>query len=146
MSGPALRQVTSHRAIHENAWHEVQEALKMAEALLFRDDRERFAEVAEVFLEVAEARVLVHAHEEETGLYLEWIEVNPDIHPRIKTLKHEHRALRRFATDLEEAMVNGRHQAALDSMREFAATLKSHSAHEEGILTEVVDAKGRVSL
>ncbi len=145
MSGPALRQVTSHQAIHENAWHEVETALQAAENVLLQGDGERFAEVAEVLLEVAEARVLAHAHEEEIGLYREWSERFRDSDGFIEALKGEHRQLRRAVLAIEDGMVDGRHPDALAAMHEFASVLTSHSAHEEKILTEVEAEKGGVT-
>ncbi len=144
MSGPALRQVSSHRAIHEQARQEVEEVLAVSERLLGRGDSERFIEVAEVFLEIAEARVLVHAHEEEIGLYLEWTESQADVVPFIDSLKKEHEELRRCAVEVEEAMVKGLHQMALQLMRAFLATLKSHADHEESVLIELKDKAGSV--
>jgi hemerythrin len=145
VSGPALRQVSSHRAIHEHARQEVEEVLAVAERLLGRGDSERFIEVAEVFLEVAETRVLVHAHEEEIGLYLEWVESHADVVPFIDSLKEEHEELRRRAVEVEEAMIEGRHQMALQLMMSFLKILKSHADHEESVLIELNDKAGSVS-
>ncbi|PSR20116.1 MAG: hypothetical protein C7B45_16455 [Sulfobacillus acidophilus] len=142
MSGPALRQAVSHQAIHENAWHEVDTALQAAEKVLLLGDGERFSEVAEVFLEVAEARVLVHAQEEEIGLYREWSEHLPASHGFIEELKGEHRQLRRAVLAIEDAMVDGRYPDAVASMREFASALTSHSLHEERILMEIQVEQG----
>lgn len=144
MSGPALRQVSSHRAIHEHARQEIAEVLAAAKHVLNRGDLARFIEVAEVFLEVAEARVLIHAHEEESGLYGEWLKADPQFVSRIDTLKEEHGELRRCAVEVEEAMVEGRHPIALKLMTEFIATLQSHSDHEEAALIELQDKVGSV--
>lgn len=145
MSGPALWQVTSHQAIHETAWHEIHTAWAMAEKLFDQHDYERLAEVAEVFLEIAEVRVLVHAQEEETGLYRQWQDLRPDDGVSIRTLTGQHHKLRQLATELEQAMVNGRHEIALHFMRDFSAELWRHSTQEEELLAELIDAKGRIS-
>ncbi len=142
MSGPALRQAASHQAIHQNAWHEVETALQASEKVLLLGDGERFSEAAEVFLEVAEARVLVHAHEEEIGLYREWSEHLPDSDGFIEELKGEHRQLRRAVLAIEDAMVDGRYPDALAAMHEFASALTSHSLHEERILMEIQVEQG----
>ncbi len=134
MSGPALRGVESHHAIHQTAWYEAEEALEAAETLHVASDGARFARVAEVFLEVVEARILAHAAEEEAGLYREWLEADDGVRSAVNLLMLEHDTLRHLALAVEAAMVEKEHDAALSRMREFLEASAAHSRHEEAIL------------
>lgn len=142
MSGPALRQLQSHQAIHTGARQDTQAAFEAAEALYGASDHTRFSRVVEVFLEVVEARVLTHAREEEAGLYQEWLTTHLASGASIEALALEHRKLQQIAVSIEEAMVEHDHRAALSRMRRLLTVSEAHSRHEEEVIREITLSVG----
>lgn len=134
MSGPALRQIESHHAIHQSAWLEANDVLEHAAALRHTHDGDRFVRVVEVFLEVVEMRILSHAHEEELGLYDEWMKSNEMHGLSVASLVQEHEALRQIAVRVEMAMTDKNHDGAMVHMHEFLRVLAEHANHEEELL------------
>ncbi len=134
MSGPALRKLESHHAIHETARHEADEALRLAQRAYASGDQEAFLRVAEVFLQVIEGRVLIHAAEEEQGLYQEWLQLATMQPSAIDELIQEHDAVRHEASLLERAMVQGDHAEAMSAMYQLMTDSARHSQHEEEVL------------
>ncbi len=134
MSGPALRQWNAHHAIHEAAAHEVEVAVQLAWKARTACDESRFQSVVEVFLEIAEGRVLVHADEEERGLYREWLRADSRQRPVVTALVAEHDRLRCLAKRVTAAMTDHDYGGVLTTMEEWATASRAHSRHEEDAL------------
>lgn len=145
MSGPALRQWTAHHAIHEAAAHEVEVAVQMARKARSVWDESRFQSVVEVFLEIVEGRVLVHAEAEEQGLYQEWLQTDARQRPVVKALVAEHDHLRLLAKRVTAAMTNRDYEGVLETMEEWATACRAHSWHEEDALRLLAPTRGSSS-
>ncbi len=133
-SGPALRQWASHHAIHNAAWHEASDALAAAEKAHQLSDSEAFSRIVEVFLEVVDIRILIHAREEESDLYQEWLEAQLMSSAEMNALIQDHDTLRQLTADIEQAMIAGREQEVMSRMHRLLDRGASHSQHEEAIL------------
>ena len=144
MSGPALRMVESHHAIHESARHEAEEALRLAEKVHAASDDEAFAHVVEVFLEIIEARILAHAAAEEQGLYQEWLRDNEERRSTIDALIQEHETLRRLSRAVEQAMIQSDCDLAVSAMARLVEASAAHSRHEEDILHHMFGERNEV--
>ncbi len=148
MSGPALRQVEPHRAIHAAMRHELQATVMAAETLSPDGDQaRRLRQVVEVFLELVETRILAHAHEEEAGLYAEWLQLQIQggreaLSAAVASLVLQHSMLRQLASDVERATVVGKREAVLRGMREFQRVLDDHERHEEDLVRELLEMGG----
>lgn len=77
MSGPALRKVDSHSAIHEAALLEAEELTELVEELMEKREMNKAKEVSFILVEHWESRTLQHAKSEEEGLYREVEEEKP---------------------------------------------------------------------
>ncbi len=104
MSDPALWKVESHHAIHEMAWNEVLSAWKMAREAQVSGQTEVFACTGQVFSQVIEGPILIHAQDEEEGLYKEWLNINSDWKGVIRELVPEHTSMRQLSLELESAI------------------------------------------
>ncbi|MFC4557321.1 hypothetical protein ACFO3D_03755 [Virgibacillus kekensis] len=71
MSGPALKHVDSHAAIHEAALNEAVELTNLLDKLVRDDQSDKAEELAYVIIEQWETRTLRHAESEESDLGLE---------------------------------------------------------------------------
>ena len=147
MSGPSLRQYTWHRAIHQAAFHEVEQALGAAERFSVVVNRRPniFSEVAEVFFEVVEARILAHAAEEERDLYPEWRAQQESLGPVLDELAAEHRELRELVGRLEGLLGQEEPMAALEVMRLIAQKVTAHANHEERVMGSLTPPRESLS-
>lgn len=141
MSGPALRALTWHRAIHETAHHEAESAYRLAKSIHASADTSEFPNVVEVFLEVIEARLLVHAQEEEDGLYQEWLSEDPALESVIADLKKDHQRLRDLAHQVEQAAISHDDASVLAAMKELLETAYAHAEHEEPVIQATAAAR-----
>ena len=94
MSGPALKQLSSHEAIHNAS---LDAAISRVDALkeFARDDKtelKTFKEACQEYIEFIEGRIMAHAEseEEENGLYSECEKEHPELHDAIQQLKRDH--------------------------------------------------------
>lgn len=137
MSGPALRNLSSHHAIHETGYQEAWEAFELAQKLDKSPPYEGLTSVVEVFLEIVSARILNHAAEEEQGLYEEWNHKGAIKPAEIAQLTREHDSLRELARALELRIKEGRYDEVLPQMSRLLETSSIHSRHEESVLMDL---------
>jgi hypothetical protein len=119
------------------------EILQMAQQAQIAERTEVFVQVVEVFLQVMELRVLVHAADEEQGLYQEWLKIKGDLQPVIDQLGEEHEALRHLSLDLESAIVARNSVRALAVMTRMVDAFSSHSGHEEEVLRSILPERSK---
>lgn len=101
MSGPALKFVDSHSAIHEAALIEATELTELLEKVMKSKDLEKATELAFIIIEHWETRTLRHAESEEEGLYKEIIETNPELKDDIVALTRDHDLLRLLVGEIK---------------------------------------------
>ncbi|MBT2214901.1 hypothetical protein KK120_03595 [Virgibacillus dakarensis] len=110
MSGPALKHVDSHAAIHEAALHEAAELTGILDHLIRDEQFDKALEVALVTLEHWETRTLRHADSEEEGVYKELVETTPSLKESIIGLTRDHDLLRLLVKEikvmLDEGIIN----------------------------------------
>ncbi|APC48499.1 hypothetical protein GLV94_06700 [Virgibacillus halodenitrificans] len=102
MSGPALRKIDSHSAIHEAALNEAIELTNLLDQLVIKEQHKKALEVGYILVEQWETRTLRHAEEEEAGLYKEIVKDNPDLQSEITALTRDHNLLRIIIKDIKE--------------------------------------------
>lgn len=94
MSGPALRQIHSHHAIHESAHQEAMELTLLLDHALEHKDLKVGLEIANLLVEHWETRTLRHAQAEEEGLYKEVITSDPEKEAIVHGLTRDHELMR----------------------------------------------------
>ncbi|WP_077358148.1 hemerythrin domain-containing protein [Virgibacillus halodenitrificans] len=102
MSGPALRKIDSHSAIHEAALNEAIELTNLLDQLVIKEQYKKALEVGYILVEQWETRTLRHAEEEEAGLYKEILKDKPDLQSEITALTRDHNLLRIIIKDIKE--------------------------------------------
>jgi len=108
MSGPALRHVDSHSSIHEAALEEARELTELFERSLRKGEQDKALELAYVTVEHWETRTLQHALREEEGLYVEALEIKPELADVIIALKRDHDLLREIVHEIKELLATGK--------------------------------------
>lgn len=137
MSGPALRQLHAHRAIHEGG---LSGAIIKTEELMkhLRDGEVETANLAaDDLIEYWETRVIAHADAEENGFYLEVSEENPSLKEAVIMLTRDHDLLRIIIQDLKELRAEeGLSPAVLQKFYALQIVNEIHSRDEERLLFE----------
>ena len=142
MSGPALFQRHAHHAIHESAFCEAEELTEILGELMTASDYDKATMVVPVLIEHWQTRTLVHADEEERGLYQEILEQRPEAEPLIHTLKRDHQLLHLIVDEIKGVMTElGSEQEdehrvqslsrALDGFKMLLWINRIHSSTEE---------------
>lgn len=106
MSGPALKKVESHKAIHEAALNEAIELTNFLDKLVRDNHTEKALELAYVIVEQWETRTLRHAESEEEGLYKELVDENPEKNEDIVALTRDHDLLRLTVKEIKTSLKN----------------------------------------
>lgn len=140
MTGPALAQRESHRAIHDAA---------NGEALLILAALRRFvadsrpgdaARAGEAFLESFEAKVLRHAEVEEGGLYVAVRDAIESDGDELGELVREHAGLRALHATIAGRLRRGPpDDGALGLMTALIGANAAHGEHEEAVLFRLSD-------
>lgn len=136
MSGPALRQLHSHRAIHEGG---LSGAVAKTEELiesLREGSEDAVNEACNELIEYWKTRVISHADAEEEGFYKQVVEENPALEEAVIQLTRDHDLMRFTVQDIEELRKD--HAAVTpEIMQKFYALLvvnELHSREEERLL------------
>lgn len=135
MSGPSLRQLHAHHAIHEGALSGAIAKTEEIEDLLRAKEYEVALQAADHLLEYWETRILSHADAEEEGFYLEMLEKNPALEDTVAKLTRDHDLLRIIVEDIKKLLKE--EGLTYDVMKQFHALLvvnAIHSRDEERLL------------
>ncbi|NMP23266.1 hemerythrin domain-containing protein [Sulfobacillus harzensis] len=130
----------NHHAIHEAA-HQQASAL-IERAMQVKDEAPgMFSDVVHEFLDLIDARILVHAAVEELEVYQPWIEDRIKRPAVIAALLGEHQTLRQLAVALERSVAGTDTDLTLSYMHRFLAASRAHADHEEDVL-RILDEGG----
>lgn len=135
MSGPGLKHIDSHSAIHDAALNEAIELNDILEALYKKNDLDRALETAYVAVEQWETRTLQHATSEEEGLYKELVEESPELKDEVVALTRDHDLLRILVKEIKEILDNqGFSDDVLQRFQALVLVDLIHNRDEERIL------------
>ncbi|MBP1969924.1 hemerythrin superfamily protein [Virgibacillus natechei] len=135
MSGPGLKHIDSHSAIHEAALNEAIELNEILEKLLTDAQLEKALETAYVAVEHWETRTLRHAESEEEGLYKELAEESPELKDTIIALTRDHDLLRLLVKEIKEMLdTDGFSDAVLQRFQALILVDLLHNEEEEKLL------------
>lgn len=132
MSGPALRQLSSHQSIHEGYYTEGRDLTELLVSL-FNDQRlDDCSEVANALVEHWETRMIAHADAEEEGFYLEVFEKYPELEVQLTKLIRDHELLRMVVADVRELIQQeGISLRVLELFKGILLLVEIHSREEE---------------
>ncbi|WP_373894838.1 hemerythrin domain-containing protein [Virgibacillus natechei] len=135
MSGPGLKHIDSHSAIHEAALNEAEELNNILENLFMNGQVEKALEAAYVAVEHWETRTLQHADSEEEGLYKDLVEESPELRDSIIELTRDHDLLRMLVKEIKEMLdSDGFSDAVLQRFQALVLVDLLHNQEEERIL------------
>lgn len=135
MSGPGLRSVDSHAAIHEEAINEAKELNEMMEKLLRKEDADKALEVAYIAVEHWETRTLRHADSEEEGLYKELMQDHPELKDSVLKLTRDHDTMRWLVKEIKQLLDSeGMNKGVLERFHALVHVDLYHNEEEEKML------------
>ncbi|QDY46451.1 hemerythrin domain-containing protein [Planococcus glaciei] len=136
-SGPSLRQLHAHHAIHQGGLSGAIAKTQEMEDLLRAKEFEVARQAADHLVEYWQTRVISHADAEEDGFYLEMLEQDPSLKEAVDKLTRDHDLLRIIAADIKEMLKKD--GLTYEVMQQFHALLvvnAIHSRDEERLLLE----------
>lgn len=142
MSGPALRYIDSHHAIHEAAYGEAEEMTRVLRKVVEAGETTLSVELAYVLVEHWETRTLRHAEAEEDGFYLEVLRGYPQMKVDVLMLKRDHDIMRILVSEIKQLLRET--GCPMDVVTRFEALLHVvtiHSREEEKRLCNVLQAE-----
>jgi phage/plasmid-associated DNA primase len=135
MSGPGLKHVDSHAAIHEAALNEARELNAILARQIEEHDMEKALEIAHIAIEHWETRTLRHAEAEERGLYKELVEESPELKEDIIALTRDHNTMRYLVKSIKETLeTEGVTEEVLQQFYSLVQVDAYHNLEEERIL------------
>lgn len=138
MSGPALKQLHSHRAIHEGGLSGAAMKTEDLVELLEQGDEETAVQAVGDLIDYWKTRVISHADAEESGFYREILETKPQLEKEIIQLTRDHDLIRLIVADIEEIWKSDK-QVTPEIMQKFYGLMvvnELHSREEERLLFE----------
>ena len=137
MTGPALKQLHSHRAIHDGGLSGATDKTEVMMDFLRQGDLKSANEAADELLDFWITRIISHADAEEEGLYKDIAEQNPVLKEAIIQLTRDHDLLRIIVEDIQE--LRKQEELSPNVLHKFHALLvvnEIHSRDEERMLLE----------
>ncbi|HLS60366.1 MAG TPA: hemerythrin domain-containing protein [Virgibacillus sp.] len=137
MSGPGLKNVDSHAAIHEAAIIEAEELNDLLARLLEDEKKDKALKLAYIIVEHWETRTLRHADAEEKGLYKDLVESSPKLKESIMGLTRDHTILRILIDQIKEKLdTEGVGESVLQRFQALILVDLIHNDEEERIIGE----------
>ncbi|EGQ22428.1 MULTISPECIES: hemerythrin domain-containing protein [Sporosarcina] len=136
MSGPALRQLHSHRAIHEGGLSGAVMKTEDLVGFLEQGEQEMVNQACDDLIDYWKTRVISHADAEEEGFYKQILAENPELEREIIQLTRDHDLMRLVVQDIE-ALREKDPQVTPEIMQKFYGLMvinELHSREEERLL------------
>ncbi|MFD1848514.1 hemerythrin domain-containing protein [Oceanobacillus bengalensis] len=135
MSGPGLKHVDSHAAIHEAALNEASELNDILAKLIEHKQMDKALETAFIAVEHWETRTLRHADAEEKGLYKDLVEENPKLKDDVIQLTRDHNIMRFLVKEIKQSLEKeGFNKGVLEKLHALVHVDLYHNQEEERIL------------
>ncbi|MEK5163109.1 hypothetical protein NYE69_12320 [Paenibacillus sp. FSL R5-0527] len=140
MSGPSLRRADSHGLIHEAALEEAGELAELVERSLRRGERDKALDIAWIAVEHWESRTLQHAQSEEEGLYLEAVELKPQLRDVIIALTRDHNLMRELVAEIKARLERGEmDEQVLQRFQALILIDQIHNRDEEAMVEKELE-------
>lgn len=130
-TGPALRQLTAHRSIHDAAQSQARELTEMT-IQLFKEEREEDClKTAKVLIEHWEEKIIAHADAEDEGFYQELLEEGKIPKKDLYMLMRDHDLFRQIVSHIKE-QINKKNKVTEENIHELYSLLVINDFHHQG--------------
>ncbi|MEK4058187.1 MULTISPECIES: hypothetical protein [Paenibacillus] len=135
MTGPSLRQLHAHHAIHQGGLSGAIAKTEEVEELLEAKEYEVARQAADHLIEYWETRIISHADAEEDGFYQEVADKNPHLQDAVKQLTRDHELLRIIVKDVKAMLAeDGLIPEVIHQFHALLVVNSIHSRDEERLL------------
>ena len=130
-TGPALRQLTAHRSIHDAGQSQARELTEMM-IQLFKEEREEDClKTAKVLIEHWEEKIIAHADAEDEGFYQELLEEGNIPKKNLYMLMRDHDLFRQIVKQIKEKIVQ-QNKVTEENIYELYSLLVINDFHHKG--------------
>ncbi len=137
MAGPALKQLQSHRMIHEGGLSGAIGKTEMLIDFLQTGDQTNAERAANDLIDYWKTRVISHADAEEDGFYQEILDQDPAMEKSIHQLTRDHDIIRMVVADIETVREEeGLSPTVLQKFYALLVVNELHSREEERLIFE----------
>lgn len=130
-TGPALRQLTAHRSIHDAGQSQARELTEMM-IQLFKEEREEDClKTAKVLIEHWEEKIIAHADAEDEGFYQELLEEGNIPKKNLYMLMRDHDLFRQIVKHIKEKIAQ-QNKVTEENIYELYSLLVINDFHHKG--------------
>lgn len=130
-TGPALRQLTAHRSIHDAGQSQARELTEML-IQLFKEEREEDClKTAKVLIEHWEEKIIAHADAEDEGFYQELLEEGNIPKKNLYMLMRDHDLFRKIVKQIKEKIAQ-QNKVTEENIYELYSLLVINDFHHKG--------------
>jgi len=130
-TGPALRQLTAHRSIHDAGQSQARELTEMM-IQLFKEEREEDClKTAKVLIEHWEEKIIAHADAEDEGFYQELLEEGNIPKKNLYMLMRDHDLFRKIVKQIKEKIAQ-QNKVTEENIYELYSLLVINDFHHKG--------------
>lgn len=130
-TGPALRQLTAHRSIHDAAQSQARELTEMT-IQLFKEEREEDClKTAKILIEHWEEKIIAHADAEDEGFYQELLEEGNIPKKDLYMLMRDHDLFRQIVNHIKK-QINEKNKVTEENIYEMYSLLVINDFHHQG--------------
>src|SRR5690625_4055116 len=130
-TGPALRQLTAHRSIHDAAQSQARELTEMT-IQLFKEEREEDClKTAKILIDHWEEKIIAHADAEDEGFYQELLEEGNIPKKDLYMLMRDHDLFRQIVSHIKE-QINEKKKVTEDNIYVMYSLLVINDLHHQG--------------
>ncbi len=130
-SGPALRQLASHQAIHDAAQAQAKEFTEITAALYHDGQAEECLKAAKELLKHWEEKIIAHADSEDNGLFSELLEEGNIEHKHIYMLMRDHDLFRQIAAHIK-SLIEEQNKVTIETIHAFQTLVVLNNFHHRG--------------
>lgn len=130
-AGPALRQLTSHRAIHEGAQDEAKSLTADMIQLHHAGEDKDALQTARMLLKHWEEKIIAHADTEDEGLFPDLLQKDETDQKGIHMMMRDHDLFRQIAASIKETLDQD-NKVTQEMIYEFTSLIIINGLHHKG--------------
>ena len=130
-TGPALRQLTAHRSIHDAGQSQARELTEMMNQLFKEEREEDCLKTAKVLIEHWEEKIIAHADAEDEGFYQELLEEGNIPKKNLYMLMRDHDLFRKIVKQIKEKIAQ-QNKVTEENIYELYSLLVINDFHHKG--------------
>lgn len=130
-AGPALRQLTSHRAIHDGGQMQAKDLTAIMIQLFHKQEEKDCYQAAKDLLKHWEEKIIAHADTEDEGLFPDLLKEEGTNQKGIYMMMRDHDLFRKIAASIKDKL-NKENKVTQEIIYEFTSLIIINDHHHKG--------------